>query len=242
MEHVLDKPPRLVTVLDRGKFIGTISKGILRDLLCAVGVNSEEREGFIIVILDKDNYVVTSKLISIGGPRTVLVSLRDTFREAVSHEKWTKVVVSHNHPDGNPTPSNEDRSLTESLKTAGKLLGVEIVDHIVIGDDTFFSFADGQTYESDSNVIPLRLAPSTSIYIPSQAREPTSISSPLVIQQKPLPPKVKLKAVEYKRTPHLFPPKPTEFVGHIVWWNDDKQQWERTIQSDSLVGRLLSWL
>ncbi len=55
------------------------------------------------------------------------------------------IICGHNHPSGDPTPSPEDRVMTTRLVEAGKLLGIQVLDHIVIGDNTFYSFADDGT-------------------------------------------------------------------------------------------------
>jgi DNA repair protein RadC len=55
------------------------------------------------------------------------------------------LVVAHNHPSGDPSPSREDREITARLRSAGDIIGIGLIDHLVLGDQAFFSFAEGQT-------------------------------------------------------------------------------------------------
>jgi DNA repair protein RadC len=66
---------------------------------------------------------------------------REVFALAV-RESAAAVIFLHNHPSGDPTPSPEDRQLTDRLATAGKLLGIRVLDHVIIGDGRYVSFAD----------------------------------------------------------------------------------------------------
>jgi DNA repair protein RadC len=66
---------------------------------------------------------------------------REVFAAAV-REGAAAVVVAHNHPSGDPTPSREDRAITERLRRAGELLGIELLDHVVVGDERAYSFAE----------------------------------------------------------------------------------------------------
>jgi DNA repair protein RadC len=61
------------------------------------------------------------------------------------------VVVGHNHPSGDPLPSQEDREVTERLRRVGILVGIDLLDHLVIGERSFYSFADGQVREMDES-------------------------------------------------------------------------------------------
>lgn len=70
-----------------------------------------------------------------------MVHPREVFGPAVALSA-TAIVVAHNHPSGDPTPSAEDRAVTDRLRAAGELLGIELLDHVVIGDERYYSFAD----------------------------------------------------------------------------------------------------
>ncbi len=213
-------PPRLITALDRGRYIGTIHRGLLRDLLLNEGgIKSEEREGFIAIILAKDDSVLSSKLISIGNATTVMVSVRDTFREVVAHERWTKLIVAHNHPDGNPNPSQDDRTLTNNIKQGGKLLGVEVVDHIVVGDDSFYSFTEGIILPTYSNVISFNKQPTQ-----STTQQSHQNYQPVVTQQR------------------QRPPKPQDSYGVTWHWSEVSWVWYQEPDTKTLFGKFLKKL
>ena len=78
---------------------------------------------------------------SIGTGNGAPVHPTQVFLPAI-HLAAEAIVVAHNHPSGDPTPSVEDRTVTERLRKAGELLGVQVLDHVVIGQDRYFSFAD----------------------------------------------------------------------------------------------------
>ena len=77
--------------------------------------------------------------ISVGSLDTSIVHPREVFREAVRRSS-ASVIFVHNHPSGDPAPSEEDIAATKRLMQAGELLGVQVLDHIVIGDNVFVSF------------------------------------------------------------------------------------------------------
>ena len=79
--------------------------------------------------------------ISIGSLNTSLVHPREVFRPAI-RKACASVILIHNHPSGDPTPSSEDIAVTRRLYEAGRLLGIEVLDHVVIGDGRFVSFRE----------------------------------------------------------------------------------------------------
>lgn len=102
---------------------------------------AEKREVFVAVLVDTKNRVLTAVRISEGSLNASLVHPREAFRPAV-REAAAAVVFVHNHPSGDPTPSREDRRITERLREAGELLGIAVLDHIIVGTRDFYSFAD----------------------------------------------------------------------------------------------------
>jgi DNA repair protein RadC len=100
-----------------------------------------DREIFCVLCLDRKNGVIGLNTVSIGSLTTSVVHPREVFKPAILSNS-SSVLLSHNHPSGCPLPSQEDRALTTRLVQAGKLLGIEVLDHIIIGDGKYFSFAD----------------------------------------------------------------------------------------------------
>jgi DNA repair protein RadC len=98
----------------------------------------EKREHFMIIMLDVKGYVINFDTISIGTLSRSLIHPREVFYPAIRHKAAT-VVLAHNHPSGDPTPSQEDIEVTEKLVSVGSLLGIPVKDHIIIGENTFVS-------------------------------------------------------------------------------------------------------
>ena len=101
----------------------------------------ERRERFYALALDTKNRVTNRVRVSEGSLAASLVHPREAFRTAV-REAAAAVIFLHNHPSGDPTPSLEDKHLTERLRRAGELLGIPVLDHVVVGRDSYYSFAD----------------------------------------------------------------------------------------------------
>ena len=93
------------------------------------------------------NKIIKDEVISIGTLNSSLVHPREVFKEAIKNSA-SSVIFIHNHPSGNVNPSKEDFDLTNRLKEVGKLVGIEVMDHIIIGKNTHYSF----TSESFTNL------------------------------------------------------------------------------------------
>lgn len=112
---------------------------------------SVNKEYFLSLQLNSKNQLIREVLVSIGSLSTSVVHPREVFSPAV-RDSTAALVLLHNHPSGDPSPSREDRELTQRLCRAGKILGIRILDHIVLGNDDYFSFADaGLIDEPGSN-------------------------------------------------------------------------------------------
>jgi len=98
----------------------------------------ERREHFVAVLLDTKNRVLRMETISIGTLDSSLVHPREVYRIVVREAAASWIAV-HNHPSGDPTPSPEDIAITRRLKDAGQLLGIELLDHLIIGDGNYTS-------------------------------------------------------------------------------------------------------
>lgn len=98
----------------------------------------ETRELFIAILLDVKNCIITKELISIGTISQTLVHPREVFYPAIRH-KAASIVLCHNHPTGDPTPSEQDLQVTQELIQCGNMLKIKVYDHIIIGHNTFVS-------------------------------------------------------------------------------------------------------
>lgn len=105
-----------------------------------------QKEYFLSLQLNSKNELIREVLISIGSLSTSVVHPREVFAPAVK-DSTAAVIFMHNHPSGDPAPSREDRECTQRLVRAGKILGIRVLDHIVIGFDDYFSFADAGVLE-----------------------------------------------------------------------------------------------
>lgn len=102
-----------------------------------------DREHFMVVGLDAKHAVIGVNTVSIGSVTLSIVHPREVFKPVILMNA-SAVLLAHNHPSGDPTPSQEDRALTRRLKDAGELLGIAVLDHLVLGEDRYHSFADHQ--------------------------------------------------------------------------------------------------
>lgn len=102
-----------------------------------------KQELFKIILLDVKNQVISTPLISKGGLTSSPVHPRDVFREAIRRSS-AAIILVHNHPSGDPAPSSDDIRVTKRLLNSGKIVDIEVLDHIVIGSDSFVSMKDKQ--------------------------------------------------------------------------------------------------
>ena len=100
-----------------------------------------EREYFIVVTLDSASRVIETRVISIGTLNQSLVHPREVFRPAIL-DNAAGIIVAHNHPSGQVEPSIEDRRVTKRLKEVGKLVGIELLDHVILTDNGYYSFSE----------------------------------------------------------------------------------------------------
>src|SRR5215470_3096709 len=102
-----------------------------------------DREHFVVLMLDQKNKIIGINTVSVGSLTASVVHSREVFKPAILSNA-AAIILAHNHPSGAPQPSQEDRVLTVRLVAAGKLLGISVLDHVIIGDGTsaYFSFAD----------------------------------------------------------------------------------------------------
>lgn len=101
---------------------------ILRDF-----IGESDREHFVVLFLDTKNKINAIQTVSIGSLNATVVHPREVFKVAIM-KNAASIIVGHNHPSGDPTPSNEDINITNRLVEAGNLLGIKVLDHIIVGD------------------------------------------------------------------------------------------------------------
>ncbi len=99
------------------------------------------REIFYVVLLTNKNRKIRDVKISEGSLTASLVHPREVFNPVI-RESAAAVLFVHNHPSGDPTPSQEDMEITRRLKEVGEVMGIRVVDHVVIGHDRYFSFSE----------------------------------------------------------------------------------------------------
>ncbi|OBR68470.1 hypothetical protein A7K91_09725 [Paenibacillus oryzae] len=100
-----------------------------------------KKEHFVCLFLNTKNHIIARETLSIGTLNASLVHPREVFRAAIKCSS-ASLICAHNHPSGDPTPSPEDVSLTKRLAEAGLLVGIEVLDHLVIGDGKYVSLKE----------------------------------------------------------------------------------------------------
>jgi DNA repair protein RadC len=108
---------------------------------CAPSLRDLRQEEFLVLLLNTQHAVIRELLVTRGTLDTSIVHPREVFRPAIA-ESAAAVILVHNHPSGDPTPSPEDQEVTKQLAAAGQLIGIPILDHIVIGDARYVSFVE----------------------------------------------------------------------------------------------------
>ncbi|MHB1654141.1 MAG: RadC family protein [Desulfitobacteriaceae bacterium] len=92
-----------------------------------------DREHFVVICLDTKNNVNALNTVSVGTLNSSLVHPREVFKAAILANS-NGIILTHNHPSGDPTPSREDVEITKRLVEAGTIMGIEVMDHVVLGD------------------------------------------------------------------------------------------------------------
>lgn len=128
----LSPPPEQKAVIKSPADVVNLLQGEMRLL---------DREHFIALLLNTKNEVIAKDTISIGSLNASLVHPRELFKNAIKRSAAALILV-HNHPSGNPASSKQDEEITKRLTEAGKLLGIEILDHVIIGDPNYVSLKE----------------------------------------------------------------------------------------------------
>lgn len=145
--HGLDgfEAARFLALIELGRRMGVSGRGEIRtingpeDVYAFLGdLRPQKKEYFVAILLDSQSGIMRRATIHVGTLTASLVGAREVFREAV-RDGASSIIVAHNHPSGDPTPSPEDVQVTRQLIMAGDLLDIPVQDHIVIGETTFSS-------------------------------------------------------------------------------------------------------
>lgn len=100
--------------------------------------HGEDREHFVIILLSARNTVIGVETVSVGSLNASIVHPREVFKPAVA-QSAASILLAHNHPSGNPEPSDDDLALTKRLRQVGDLLGIPVIDHLVVAGGRFTS-------------------------------------------------------------------------------------------------------
>lgn len=102
-------------------------------------LENKKQEYFIVVALNTSNKIIMHEIVAMGTLNQVIIHPREIFKRAIMLCA-NSIIIIHNHPSGDPEPSNEDITITKKLVEAGKLMDIKVLDHIIIGRDYFYSF------------------------------------------------------------------------------------------------------
>lgn len=123
----------------------TVNQSLTAATIVRELIGDRDREEFIVLMMDAKNHVTAVHSVAVGSLSLCIVHPREVFKAAVLANA-SGIIMAHNHPSGDPTPSVEDFRLTERLVQAGELMGIRVLDHIVLGDSSaaipYVSFAD----------------------------------------------------------------------------------------------------
>ena len=102
---------------------------------------SHDKEQFMILHLNSRNKVIKDEIISVGTLNASLIHPREIFKSAIK-ESANTIILVHNHPSGDPKPSDEDKDVTEKIIEAGELLDIKVLDHVIIGKERWWSWKE----------------------------------------------------------------------------------------------------
>lgn len=104
-------------------------------------LDDADREQLIVCCVDTKNQPTAINIVSIGSLNSSIVHPREVFKPAILSNS-ASIMLFHNHPSGDPAPSRDDISITERIKESGRMLGIELIDHIIIGNDSYCSLKE----------------------------------------------------------------------------------------------------
>lgn len=105
-------------------------------------IGRKDREHFVVLHLDTRHHIRGFETVSIGSLNAAIAHPREVFKAAILANA-ASIICGHNHPSGDPSPSDDDREIHARLRKAGEILGIEVLDHIIVGDGSYCSLATG---------------------------------------------------------------------------------------------------
>ncbi len=141
---------RVMAAIELGKRVLKSSRGDRKTVRCpadAAGMVMEDmmnldREHFRVMLLDSKNAVISVETVSIGTVNASIVHPREVLKPALE-KSATSIILVHNHPTGSVSPSREDILITRRFEKCGRILGIDVVDHIIVGDNNYVSMKEG---------------------------------------------------------------------------------------------------
>lgn len=103
------------------------------------------KEQFVVILLNNKNKVIGTEVVSEGSLSSSIVHPREVYAPAILHHA-AAIMVAHNHPSGDSKPSIEDEEVTRQLLRSGKVLGIPMIDHVIIGDGNYYSFLENEAF------------------------------------------------------------------------------------------------
>ncbi|MBI2045337.1 DNA repair protein RadC [Candidatus Pacearchaeota archaeon] len=145
-----NKAMQILAITELGKRYNN-SKKPVKKITCAKDVfdyfyerlKNEKQENFYVLILSTQNNIIKEELISKGVLDSAIIHPREVFKPAIKNSA-SKIILVHNHPSGNPNPSQEDLEITKKLIESGKLIDIKVLDHIIIGNGSWWSWLDDE--------------------------------------------------------------------------------------------------
>jgi len=104
-------------------------------------IGNEDREVFLVIVLNTKNEIAAIHRCHVGSLNASVVHPREVFKAAILNN-GSSIIVAHNHPSQNTTPSREDLEVTKRLVTVGQMIGIEVLDHLVVSENSYFSFKE----------------------------------------------------------------------------------------------------
>ncbi|MFH1219472.1 MAG: DNA repair protein RadC [Candidatus Eisenbacteria bacterium] len=143
------KACRLKAAIELGRRVLKASRGEVRTIRCpedAAGLviddmKNLDREHFAVMLLDSKNAVISIERVSVGTVNSSIVHPREVLKPALE-KSATSIILVHNHPTGNVSPSREDIMITRRFEKCGRILGIEVIDHIIVGDGNYRSMKE----------------------------------------------------------------------------------------------------